>query len=85
MQGENQQIIFFDFDGIGEIPRHSHGARWGIVIAGEMDLSIGGERKIYKKGDCYFIPEEVLHSAKFNSRTILMDYLAEKDRYTIKK
>ncbi len=84
-QGENQQIVFFDFDGIGEIPRHAHGARWGIVITGDMELCIDGIKKNYKKGDCYYIPEDVLHSAKFNGRTMLMDYVAEKDRYKPKK
>ncbi len=80
-QGESQQIVFFDFDGIGEIPMHSHGARWGIVIEGDMDLNINGIKKNYQKGDCYSIPEDILHSAKFNCRTMLMDYVAEKDRY----
>lgn len=83
-QGENHQIVFFDIDPIGEVPRHSHGAQWGIVIDGEMDLCIGSETKTYHKGDHYFIPEGVLHSAKFKYRTIVMDYFAEKDRYSLK-
>ena len=83
-QGENHQIVFFDIEPIGEVPRHSHGAQWGMVIDGNMDLTIGGETKNYGKGDHYFIPEGVLHSAKFNSRTIVMDYFAEKDRYNLK-
>ncbi|MPQ46727.1 cupin domain-containing protein [Marinifilum sp. N1E240] len=83
-QGENHQIVFFEIEPIGEVPRHSHGAQWGMVIDGDMELTIGSETKKYRKGDHYYIPEEVLHSAKFNKRTIVMDYFAEKDRYELK-
>ncbi|MCY1635533.1 MULTISPECIES: cupin domain-containing protein [Marinifilum] len=83
-QGENHQIVFFDIEPIGEVPRHSHGAQWGMMIDGDMDLTIDGETKKYRKGDHYFIPDGVLHSAKFNRRTIVMDYFAESDRYKLK-
>jgi quercetin dioxygenase-like cupin family protein len=83
-QGENHQIVFFDIEPIGEVPRHSHGAQWGMMIDGDMDLTIDGETKKYRKGDHYFIPDGVLHSAKFNQRTIVMDYFAESDRYKLK-
>ncbi|MDQ2179079.1 cupin domain-containing protein [Marinifilum sp. D714] len=83
-QGENHQIVFFDIEPIGEVPRHSHGAQWGMVIDGDMDLTIDGENKKYRKGDHYFIPDGVLHSAKFNRRTIVMDYFSESDRYKLK-
>ncbi|WP_321307895.1 cupin domain-containing protein [Marinifilum fragile] len=83
-QGENHQIVFFDIEPIGEVPRHSHVAQWGIVIDGDMDLTINEETKKYRKGDHYFIPDGVLHSAKFNRRTIVMDYFAERDRYKLK-
>lgn len=82
-QGENYQIVFFEIEAIGEVPRHSHGAQWGMIIDGNMDLTIGGETKNYRKGDHYFIPKGVLHSAIFNTRTIVMDYFAEKDRYAL--
>ncbi|WP_421919174.1 cupin domain-containing protein [Marinifilum sp.] len=83
-QGENHQIVFFDFEPIGEVPRHSHAAQWGVVIDGDMELTIAGVSKTYQKGDHYYIPEGVLHSAIFNRRTIVMDYFAEKDRYKLK-
>jgi len=83
-QGENHQIVFFDIEPIGEVPRHSHGAQWGMVIDGDMELTIGSVTKKYRKGDHYYIPEAVLHSAKFSKRTIVMDYFAEKDRYELK-
>jgi len=29
-----------DIDPIGEVPPHSHGAQWGVVVEGEMELTI---------------------------------------------
>jgi quercetin dioxygenase-like cupin family protein len=80
-QGEDHQIVFFDIEPIGEISEHSHGAQWGIVIDGEMDLTIGGVTRTCRKGDSYFIPEGVLHSAVFKKRTLALDFFADRDRY----
>jgi mannose-6-phosphate isomerase-like protein (cupin superfamily) len=32
-------------------------------VEGEARLVIGGKSMVYRKGDCYFIPEGVVHSA----------------------
>ena len=84
LQGENQQVVFFNIEPIGGVAEHKHGAQWGVVFEGEMELTIGGVTKNYKKGDQYFIPAGVLHSATFNQRTYLMDVFADKERYSIK-
>ena len=84
-QGEDHQIVFFDLEPIGKVTEHKHGAQWGIVIEGEMDLTIGGITKTYKRGDSYFIPEGVPHSAVFKKRTLALDFFADKDRYKAKE
>ncbi|MCZ6820929.1 MAG: cupin domain-containing protein [Calditrichaeota bacterium] len=71
-------------ESIGEVPPHAHGAQWGVVIDGEMELTIGGETKIYRKGDHYFIPAGVMHSARFNSKVFILDYFEDKNRYNSK-
>ncbi len=81
MQGAAQQIVFFEMEPIGEVPEHSHGAQWGTVFEGEMELTIGGEKKTYRKGDSYYIPAGVVHKAAFKKKTWLMDFFADKDRY----
>ncbi len=80
-QSDNHQIVFFDVEPIGEVAEHSHGPQWGIVIEGEMELTIGGITKTYKKGDHYYIPGGVLHSASFACRSQLLDFFADKERY----
>lgn len=45
------------------VPRHHHNAQWGIVLDGEMELTIGDETTTYRPGDCHFIPAGVEHEA----------------------
>ena len=82
-QGENSQTVFFEIEPIGEVTPHSHGAQFGIVIEGEMQLTIGGNTNTYTKGDSYFIPEGVVHHATFNAFCRVMDYFAEPERYEL--
>jgi len=81
LQGKDSQLVFMEIDAIGEVPDHSHGAQWGVVLKGEMLLTIDGEEKTYRSGDSYYIPSGVVHSAVFNSKVFLIDYFADRDRY----
>lgn len=85
LQGKDQLTVFFEIEPIGEVAEHKHGAQWGVVFEGEMDLTIGGETKTYKKGDQYYVPSGVLHSAVFKTKTYLMDVFEDHDRYKPKK
>ncbi len=83
-QGKVHQIVFFEIEPTGEVAAHKHGAQWGVVFDGEMELTIGGDTRTYRKGDHYFIPAGVLHSAVFKIRTWLMDFFADPARYKAK-
>ncbi len=80
-QGKDHQIVFFDIEPVGKVPEHVHKTQWGIVIDGEMELTIGDITKTYKKGDSYYIPDGVVHSAVFKTRTKVLDFFADNDRY----
>ncbi len=80
-QGPDHQIVFFDIEPIGEIPPHSHGEQWGMVIEGQMGLTIAGQTRRYGPGDAYHIPAGAVHSAKFLTRVRAMDFFADVDRY----
>ena len=84
LQGQDHQVVFFDIDPIGEVAEHTHGSQWGIVIDGVMELTIGGVKRTYQKGDHYFIPDGVVHSAVFKSRCSVLDFFADRERYKIK-
>ncbi|MFQ5696631.1 MAG: cupin domain-containing protein [Terriglobia bacterium] len=85
LQGEQGSLGFFDIAPIGEVKPHSHGAQWGCVLEGEMELTIGGRTRTYRPGDHYYIPAGVVHSATFKQRTFVIDFFAERDRYQPKK
>lgn len=84
-QGRDFQIVFFDIEPVGTLPPHSHSAQFGIVIEGEMTLTIGEEAKRYSKGDTYYIPEGVVHQAEFHTYFRALDFFAEPDRYKPKE
>ncbi|MEA3297372.1 MAG: cupin domain-containing protein, partial [candidate division Zixibacteria bacterium] len=84
LSGNDKQVIFFDIQPVGKIPPHSHCNQWGIVLEGKMSLTIGDETKTYRKGDWYYIPKGVVHSADFISRVNVIDVFDAPDRYSTK-
>lgn len=85
IKSEDKQVVFFDIEPIGDMPPHSHCAQWGIVVEGEMRLTIGKESRVYRKGDWYYIPEGVVHSATFLTRVNVIDVFDDPERYRIKQ
>jgi quercetin dioxygenase-like cupin family protein len=85
IQGEKQQLIFFEMQSYALIPEHSHDyAQWGMVISGKMELTFNGKTRICEKGDEYVIPAKAKHSATFQTKTRVMDLFSEKSRYKAK-
>ena len=84
LQGEGRQVVFFDIEPIGRIPEHSHGAQFGVVLDGEMTLTVAGVPHRYRRGDTYFIPAGVPHSAVFHTRFRAIDVFDEPARYRAK-
>lgn len=81
LQGQTGSVVFFDIAPIGQVPPHVHGAQWGVVLDGEMELAIAGVTRTYRRGDRYYIPAGAVHSATFKKRTFVVDFFAERDRY----
>ncbi len=85
VQGESQQVLFMEFENDLEIPAHSHQAQWGVVLEGEIELKIGEQEHLFKRGDTYFIPKGAVHSAKIKKGYRDITFFNQKDRYSIKK
>jgi quercetin dioxygenase-like cupin family protein len=83
-QSENHQIIFMEFSEDVEAPEHSHESQWGMVLEGTIDLAIDGVRKTYSRGDRYFIPKGIKHSAKIHAGYADITFFNQKDRYQAK-
>jgi quercetin dioxygenase-like cupin family protein len=67
-----------------EILEHSHEEQWGVILDGEIELNIGGKKCIFKKGDTYFIPKGVRHSARIKKGYKDITLFNQKDRYKVK-
>jgi quercetin dioxygenase-like cupin family protein len=84
-QSDTHQIIFMEFTKDVDLPEHSHAAQIGIVLEGKIDLTLGGKKETYTKGDRYYIPEGVLHSGKIYSGYADITFFDEPDRYLRKQ
>lgn len=83
-QGQNQQFIFMSFEKDAEVPEHSHEGQWAVVLDGEIELTIDGKIHTFKKGDTYFIPKGVKHSARIRRGYKDLTLFDQKDRYKVK-
>jgi quercetin dioxygenase-like cupin family protein len=82
LQGENRQMVFCEYEAGRSLPKHSHVyAQWGMVIEGEMSLTVDGKPCILQKGDEYLIPAKAKHFVKFSCKTRIVDLFSEKGRY----
>ena len=62
--GENIMLSLVEIGPGSVVPMHSHPhEQAGIVVEGELDFIIGGEKRRVKPGDMYIIPGGVQHSA----------------------
>jgi len=84
LQGDPLQAVFFELPAGSIVPEHAHGAQWGIVIDGELELTIAGERRTYRKGDTYDIPDGAAHSAWCEGGALVLDLFADPRRYVAK-
>jgi len=57
LQADESQLVFFEFEADVKVPEHRHGyPQWGIVIDGEMELTIDGKPLMCEKDSEYLIP-----------------------------
>ena len=80
-QGENEQVIFMEFEKDVVIPKHSHDSQWEIVVAGKVDYYECGVKHTYTKGDRFYIPKGTKHSAKVYAGYASVAFFNQKDRY----
>ncbi len=83
-QGENQQIVFMSFEKDAKVPEHSHEAQWGVILDGEIELTIDDKKYTFIKGDTYFIPENIKHSARIKKGYKDLTLFNQKDRYKVR-
>src|SRR5207245_1912780 len=61
LQGRSGSATLFQAREDSSVPEHSHGAQWGIVVEGEMRLTIDKATRTCRRGDEYFLPGGAPH------------------------
>lgn len=85
LQGENQQIVFMSFEKDTEVPEHSHEGQWAVILDGQIELTIGGDTRTYRRGDTYYIPRGVKHGARIKKGYKDLTLFDQRQRYKSKK
>ena len=80
-QSDNHQILFMEFDRDIDLPEHSHESQWAVVLEGKIELVIDGVKKVYTKGDRYYIPRGVKHSGRIYAGYADITFFNESARY----
>ncbi len=83
-QSETHQIIFMEFQNDVDLPEHSHAAQVGFILEGKIELVIDGEKKVFTKGDRYYIPDGVPHSGKIQAGYADITFFNDPKRYAKK-
>jgi quercetin dioxygenase-like cupin family protein len=81
IRSDDAMAMFYEVADEQEVPEHVHGAQWGVITAGRVDFTIGGDTRTYQTGDTYFIPAGVPHRAIMHPGTAGIDVFADADRY----
>ncbi|RME06830.1 MAG: cupin domain-containing protein [Anaerolineae bacterium] len=73
--GEKMLVAVVDLEPHVHLPRHSHPhEQVGIVLEGEIEFTVGDEKKRLGPGDVYVIPGGVEHDARtFDHPVRVMD------------
>jgi mannose-6-phosphate isomerase-like protein (cupin superfamily) len=80
-QSDTHQILFMEFRKDADLLEHAHEAQMGIVLEGKIELVIDSEKHSFIKGDRYYIPEGVKHSAKIYAGYADITFFNEPNRY----
>ncbi|MFN8357990.1 MAG: cupin domain-containing protein [Spirosomataceae bacterium] len=64
--------VAFEQGGIGTVHKHPH-LQMSYVASGAFEITIGGQSKVLRGGDVYFVPSEVLHGAVCLEDGVLID------------
>lgn len=84
-QAEDHQIIFMHFEKEVILPEHAHAEQVGFVLDGKIELTIDDDKRVFSRGDRYYIPKGVRHSGRIFAGYSDITFFNEPDRYREKE
>ena len=73
--------MLFEFSKDVHVPEHSHGAQFGVVVAGSLRVRKGAVVSQFRGGDSYLVKSGELHEAWIKQGTVLIEFFEDVDRY----
>jgi quercetin dioxygenase-like cupin family protein len=64
--------VRFEKGAVGAVHEHAH-TQVSYVESGEFEMTIGGEKKILKAGDGFYVPSHVVHGSVYIEPGTLID------------
>lgn len=84
VRSDGALVVFLHVHKDTEIPEHQHGAQWGTLVQGSLELTINGHTHQCVPGDSWDIPAGTPHAAKLKAGSLVIDVFEEPDRYPFK-
>ncbi len=81
LRGPTASAIFWEATANAAVPEHAHGGQWGVVLEGEIRLTVAGNHRVCRRGDEYFIPAGVPHAAELKAGARVIDFFDDPNRY----
>ncbi len=81
LRGPTASAIFWEATQDTAVPEHTHGGQWGVVLEGEIRLTVGGTHRVCHRGDEYFIPAGMPHAAELKAGARVIDFFDDPNRY----
>lgn len=78
---EHVLTMFYEVGEQLDIPEHTHGPQWGVVLEGSMEMTVGDETRTYARGDTFYIPNDVPHTAHIHRGYRGIDVFSDPNRY----
>lgn len=79
--GPGTQVLFIELP-TGRapvtVPTHVHDDEWGIVVEGNIEMTIGERTESHGPGATHFIPRGTPHSFRFSPGTCSVHYFVER-------
>src|SRR5438445_12513042 len=80
LRGPTASLIFVEASADSVVPEHSHGAQWGVVVSGDLVLTIGGRTRPHHAGEVCFIRAGVKHTTKIRTGARGIDFFDDTNR-----
>jgi quercetin dioxygenase-like cupin family protein len=65
--------VHFKKGGIGEPHSHDKNEQVSYIVSGSFEATVGGETKVLKKGDSYYVPLNVMHGVVALEDSVILD------------